>query len=52
MVSGNGISNYKILRQPTTKKATISAIIKLYPIEAVEDWDITIELSDTVTSVL
>lgn len=51
MVSGNGLSNYKIIRQASTEKATIKCVIKLYAIEAVEDWDITIELSDSYVSV-
>ena len=44
--SGNGISGYKILQQPTTEKAKLAAIIKLYPVYAVEEFDITIVLSD------
>ena len=51
MVSGNGLSGYKIIKKDTTKKATIEAIIRLYAIEAVENWDITIELSDSYISV-
>ena len=44
--SGNGISGYKILQQPTTEKAKLAAIIKLYPVYAVEEFDIKIVLSD------
>ena len=51
MVSGNGLSGYKIIKTPTDKKATVACTIKLYAIEAVEDWDITIELSDSYISV-
>lgn len=51
MKSGSGISDYKITKVATTKKATIEAKIRIYPIEAVEDWDITVELSDTTTSI-
>lgn len=51
MVSGNGLSGYKIIKTPTDKKATVACTIKLYAIEAVEDWDITIELSDSYVSV-
>ena len=51
MLSGNGLSGYKIIKTPTTKKATISCVIKLFAIEAVEDWDITVELSDNYVSV-
>ncbi len=48
MLSGNGIANYQIIKVATTKKATIEAIIRLVPIEPVEDWFITIELTDGV----
>lgn len=48
MLSGNGIANYQIIKVATTKKATIEAIIRLVPIEPVEDWYITIELTDGV----
>lgn len=51
MVSGNGLTNYKILRKASTKRATIEAVIRLYVVEAVEDWDITVELSDTTVTV-
>lgn len=48
MLSGNGIASYQIIKIATTKKATIEAIIRLVPIEPVEDWYITIELTDGV----
>lgn len=48
MLSGNGIASYQIIKVATTKKATIEAIIRLVPIEPVEDWYITIELTDGV----
>lgn len=51
MVAGNGLSNYKISRKATNKKATVACVIRLYAVEAVEDWDITIELSDSYISV-
>lgn len=51
MVSGNGLTTYKIIRKATTKKATIEAIIRLRAVEAVEDWDITLELADDYVSV-
>lgn len=51
MVSGNGLTGYRILRKATTKRATIEAVIRLFVVEAVEDWDITIELSDTTVTV-
>lgn len=48
MLSGNGIASYQIIKVATTKKATVEAIIRLVPIEPVEDWYITIELTDGV----
>lgn len=51
MVSGNGLTGYRILRKATTKRATIEAVVRLFVVEAVEDWDITIELSDTTVTV-
>lgn len=50
MVTGNGINGYKLIRAASDKKATIKAIIRIYPIEAVEDFDITIELADSFTT--
>ena len=46
MITGRGLSNYKIIKQPITEKAKLKAVIKLYPIYAVEDFEVTIELSD------
>ena len=51
MVSGNGLTGYKVIRKSTTKKATIVAIIKLFTVEAVEDFDITVELADSYIEV-
>ena len=52
MVSGGGLSVYEIKKQKTDKKATIKAVVRLYAIEPVEDWDITIELADSSTTVV
>ena len=49
MSTGNGILDYRISRIPTTRKARLCAKISLIPIEAVEDFDITIELTDTIS---
>lgn len=46
MQSGYGISAYKIIRETTDKKATVKATIRLYPVFAVEDFDITVIMSD------
>lgn len=51
MVSGSGITKYEIKKQATTKKATVKAVVRLYAIEPVEDWDITIELADSYTDI-
>lgn len=52
MAGNNGLTNYKITRLPTDKKATIVAKITLYCIEAVEDFDITIELTDSQITIV
>ena len=51
MKSSSGIRDYKITKVATNQKATLAAKIRIYPIEAIEDWDITVELSDTTTSI-
>ena len=51
MTNGNGITGYQFIRQATTKKATLKAKIVLECIEAVEDFDITIELTDAAVEV-
>ena len=52
MVSGSAISAYEFKKESTTKKATVKASIRLYAIEPVEDWDITIELADSSTEII
>ncbi len=49
MESNNGILDYTITRVPTTAKARLAAKITIVPIEAVEDFDIEIELTDTIS---
>lgn len=53
MKSGNGIRDYQILKeQPdNNKRACVKARVIISPIEAVEDWDITVELADSVSTV-
>lgn len=55
MMSGYGISGYKIIRdtehEKAQEKATICAKILLYPVYAVEDFYITIVLKDDEVSV-
>lgn len=48
MQTGNGIDGYKLIRVPTTKKATVVGKIRIIPIEAVEDFELTIELADSL----
>ena len=51
MQSGFGISGYKIIQQPTTEKAKVKALIRLYPVYAVEEFEITVVMSDEDVSV-
>lgn len=46
LLSGQGISGYKILKQETSQKEKLSAVVRIYPIYAVESFDIVVELSD------
>ena len=46
MVSGFGIHNYKIIKLPNSDKTQINVRIRIYPIYAVESFDITIYLND------
>lgn len=48
MLRSNGIADYKLIRKKADKKATLKAIIRIVPIEAVEDFDLTIEISDSI----
>lgn len=51
MLSGQGVSGYKIIRGETTTKAKVVAEIKIYPLYAVEDFEITVVISDEEVSV-
>ena len=46
MKTGAGLSGYKIIQGTTTEKAKLVATIKLYPLYAVEDFEITVEMLD------
>ena len=48
MKADQGISNYKIQKLKADKKALLAAIIRIVPIEAVEDFDISISLEDSI----
>lgn len=51
MLSGQGITGYKIIKGTTTEKAKVVADIKIYPIEAVEDFEINVIISDDTVTV-
>ena len=51
MMSGYGISGYKIIRVPTSEKAKVVATIKIFPMYAVEDFEITVTLADQEVTV-
>lgn len=47
MKADQGIRDYKILKEATDKKATLKAKIRIIPIEAVEDFYLTVSLEDS-----
>lgn len=48
MKSAQGIKGKKIIRLQPTAKAQLRALIKIVPIDAIEDFYLTIELADTL----
>lgn len=46
MKSGNGIGNYKIIRVDPSDKAQITAIVRIYPVYAVEAFDLTLYIQN------
>ena len=48
MVTGNGLSAYNIKRVDTNRAATVKITITLYCIEAVENFDVTLNITDSV----
>ena len=48
MQAGEGINGYRIDRIPTTKKARLCARVTIVPVEAVEDFELTISLEDSI----
>lgn len=48
MKTGNGISDYRLVRVATKEKAKVVGKIKIIPIEAVEDFELTVELMDSL----
>lgn len=51
MRSNQGILGYKIIKEKTLQKATLKARIRIIPIEAVEDFDLTVEMTDSIVEV-
>lgn len=52
MKADQGISGYKISRVATDKKALLVAKVRIVPIEAVEDFDISIYLEDSLSGII
>jgi hypothetical protein len=50
MKADQGISDYRLIKVKSTKKALLSAKIKIVPIEAVEDFEIDLYLEDALES--
>ena len=48
MKQSYGIVGYRWTREATTERAKIKAILRIVPIEAVEDFDLTVELADSL----
>lgn len=51
MVSGEGLSSYKLVKNVSQDKTRLSATIRLYPMYAVESFEIAITLEDEEVSV-
>jgi hypothetical protein len=50
-LSGGGIKGYKLMKEETGKRGRLKARVKIVPIEAVEDFDLTLELTDSLETV-
>lgn len=46
LVSGGGLSAYKIIKETTTNKTLLKATIRIYPIYAVDSFEISVVLTD------
>jgi hypothetical protein len=51
MKADQGITDYKFVKVKSSKKALLTAKIRIVPIEAVEDFDINIYLEDSISGV-
>lgn len=47
-VTSNGLESYSLRREEVTEKAKLKAIINIKPIEPVEDFDLTVNITDEV----
>lgn len=52
MKGDQGIQDYKFIKVKTAHKATLKAIIRIIPIEAVEDFDISLTLEDSFSGIV
>lgn len=52
MVSGGGLAGYELKKRVAKQKATLSAVIRLYAIEAVEDFELEVQLADDSTAII
>ena len=52
MKGDQGIQDYKFIKVKTSSKATLKAIIRIIPIEAVEDFDISLTLEDSFSGIV
>ena len=50
MRTAQGIRGYRLIKEKTSEKATLKALIQIVPIEAVEDFKLTVELTDSISS--
>lgn len=52
MVTAGALSGYELLKRANKKKAELRCVIRLYAIEAVEDFEIDVQLADESTAVI
>ena len=52
MVSSGALSGYELVKKANKKKAELSAIIRLYAIEAIEDFELEVQLADQTSAVI
>ena len=52
MKADQGISDYKFIKVATNQKAKLCAKIRIIPIEAVEDFDISLTLEDSLDGIV